>query len=149
MLVEELFTSIRINQVATPAVSLLKDVTGMATLAYLIGWFFPNFLINNATGLPYSRDDFEGKDDKGWVDFIETQNLVAIGAAGGLAFFTGGLSLGAAAIWGIIVGTVVQEGVEEVVEAATDAKQAAIKQARLIKLYFTFTDPDFSTAALA
>jgi hypothetical protein len=144
MLAEDLISSIRINQISTPIVDLLKDVTGTATVALLIGYVFPNFLINNATGLEYTRDQVMGKDEKGLIDYVETQNLAAIAAVGALAFFTGGLGLGAAALVGILGGTVAAEGAEEVVKDVQGAKNAAVKQARILRLYFTLTESNRS-----
>ena len=144
MLAEDLISSIRINQISTPLVDLLKDVTGTATVALLIGYVFPNFLINNATGLEYTKDQVMNKDESSLIDYIEIQNIAAIGAVGALAFFTGGLSLGAAAVVGILGGTVAAEGAEEVVQDVQGAKRAAQKQARLLKLYFTLTESNRS-----
>lgn len=141
----DLASSIQFKNVATPVVNLLNDLTGTATVALLIGYVFPNFLINNLTGEPYSRDDFEGKTDKGIFDYIEAQNLAAIAATGVLAWFTGGLSLGASAAVGVIFGTVAAEGAEEVISDIDRAKTAARKQAHLVKLYFTLTDPERGT----
>ena len=144
MLAEDLISSIRINQISTPLVDLLKDVTGTATVALLIGYGFPNFLINNATGLEYTKDQVMNKDESSLIDYIEIQNIAAIGAVGALAFFTGGLSLGAAAVVGILGGTVAAAGAEEVVQDVQGAKRAAQKQARLQKLYFTLTESNRS-----
>ena len=141
----DLVGSIQFKNTATPIVNLLNDLTGTATVALLLGYVFPNFLINNLTGQPYTREDFEGKSDKGIFDYIEAQNLAAIAATGALAYFTGGLSLGTSAIVGGIFGTVAAEGAEEVISDARGAANAARRQAELVKLYFTLTDPTRGT----
>lgn len=126
-----------------PIVDVLKDISAMASIGAIVFFLFPNLLKNNATGEDYSKDDIAGKDSTGLADYIETQNLLAIAATGSLAYFTGGTSLVVSSLIGILGGTVVAEGAEEVyydtlnaVEKTKAAIAAAKQQAQLLKLVY-------------
>ena len=76
--VDGLMAGIQFNQIATPIVSLMKDVTGMAALYIILNALFPDW----SKGL--DLDALDATDEKGWRDYFETLNLAggAAGAAG-------------------------------------------------------------------
>ena len=94
---------------ATPIISLMKDVTGMATLYLVLNFMFPNWSLGIDLDVV---DDGNG----GLWDYLEIQNIAgtAIGV-GVVAYATGGLSL-IPSIIGAVGGQLFTEGVEEVVE---------------------------------
>jgi hypothetical protein len=94
---------------ATPIISLMKDVTGMATLYLVLNFMFPNWSLGIDLDVV---DDGKG----GLWDYLEIQNIAgtAIGV-GVAAYATGGLSL-IPSIIGAVSGQLFTEGVEEVVE---------------------------------
>ena len=102
---------------ATPIISLMKDVTGMATLYLILNFMFPNWDL----GL-----DLDNIPEKGLWDYLETRNIagsaIGIGVA---AYATGGLSL-IPSIIGLIGGQLVAEGTEEVEELVEDARAAVL-----------------------
>lgn len=126
------------SNVATPIVDLLKDVTGMATVISIIFLLFPRLFQNPVTGEYYTIAEItQAEENGGLSDYLETQNLLAVGAGitigiGG-AIATGGTILIPALI-GALIGTVAVEGAEEIVkdiESATNsAKTFAVYQSR-------------------
>jgi len=95
---------------ATPIVSLMKDVTGMATLYLILNSLFPNWSL----GI-----DVDTYDDKGLRDYLELQNIAGTAVGVGIAAYaTGGLAL-IPTILGAIGGQFVVEGAEEAVEDFT------------------------------
>ena len=94
---------------ATPIVSLMKDVTGMATLYLVLNFMFPNWSLGIDLNVV---DDANG----GLWDYLEIQNIAGTAVGVGVAAYaTGGLSL-IPSIIGVIGGQLFTEGVEEVVE---------------------------------
>jgi len=94
---------------ATPIVSLMKDVTGMATLYLVLNAIFPNWSI----GI-----DVDAYDDPGLMDYLELQNLAGTAVGVGIAAYaTGGLSLIPSLI-GVVGAQIAVEGAEEIVEDA-------------------------------
>ena len=108
---------------ATPIVSLMKDVTGMATLYLVLNFMFPNWSLGIDLDVV---DDGNG----GLWDYLEIQNIAgtAIGV-GVVAYATGGLSL-IPSIIGAIGGQIFTEGAEEIVE---DSRAAVLPAYRGIQ----------------
>jgi hypothetical protein len=123
------------QNVADPIVKLLSDVTALGTIFAATYYIFPKLWENPVTGEPYDLDLLRKKEqDGGLSDYFETQNLLAIGIGAGLAWSTGGLSLIPSILAGVIGGTVVAEGAEEVFEDTVEAKRAAQRQTRFIRM---------------
>ena len=74
--VDGLMAGIQFNQIATPIVSLMKDVTGMAALYIILNALFPDW----AKGL--DLDALDATDEKGWRDYFEGINLADMQAPG-------------------------------------------------------------------
>ena len=108
---------------ATPIISLMKDVTGMATLYLILNFMFPNWSLGIDLDVV---DDGNG----GLWDYLEIQNIAGttIGV-GVVAYATGGLSL-IPSIIGAIGGQVFTEGAEEIVE---DSRAAVLPAYRGIQ----------------
>jgi len=108
---------------ATPIISLMKDVTGMATLYLVLNFMFPNWSLGIDLDVV---DDGNG----GLWDYLEIQNIAgtAIGV-GVVAYATGGLSL-IPSIIGAIGGQIFTEGAEEIVE---DSRAAVLPAYRGIQ----------------
>ena len=108
---------------ATPIISLMKDVTGMATLYLILNFMFPNWSLGIDLDVV---DDGKG----GLWDYLEIQNVagsaIGIGVA---AYATGGLSL-IPSIIGAVAGSIVTEGAEEVLE---DSRAAVLPAYRGIQ----------------
>jgi len=108
------------QNVATPIINLMKDVTGMATLYLILNFMFPNWSLGiNFDEVP------EG--DNGLWDYLELQNIagtaVGVGAA---AYVTGGLSL-IPTIVGALAGQAIIEGSEEIIEDTRKAVAPAYR----------------------
>ena len=109
-----LVTSMQIRNIAAPIVSLMKDVTGMATLYLILNAMFPEWL----KGLDLPTLDAAGP--TGWADWFELQNLAAAAGGGFVSGFAGGfwggpwtgLGLG---IVGAIGGILAVEEAEDIV----------------------------------
>ena len=115
--VDGLMAGVQFNQIATPIVSLMKDVTGMAALYIILNALFPDW----AKGL--DLDALDGTDEKGWRDYFEGINLAggaAGAAAGGYAGSWGGpWGIGIGAALGGLTGILAVEGAEELYEDVT------------------------------
>ena len=103
---------------ATPIISLMKDVTGMATLYLVLNFMFPNWSLGIDLDVV---DDGNG----GLWDYLEIQNIagtaIGIGVA---AYATGGLSLIPSIVGivgGAVAGQALVEGLEEIGEDARAA----------------------------
>ena len=109
--VDGLMAGIQFNQIATPIVSLMKDVTGMAALYIILNALFPDW----SKGL--DLDALDATDEKGWRDYFEGLNLAggaAGAAAGGYAGSWGGpWGIGIGAALGGLTGILAVEGAEE------------------------------------
>jgi hypothetical protein len=109
-----LVTSMQIRNIATPLVSLMKDVTGMATLYLILNAMFPEWLKN--LDLPY----LDSQGPEGWADWFELQNMAA-GAAGGFAggfiggFWGGPFTALGLGVLGSIGGILAVEEAEDIV----------------------------------
>ena len=124
-LLSDLVATKSFQNAATPIISLMKDVTGMATLYLILNFMFPNWSL----GI-----DLETIEDKGFWDYLELQNIagtaIGIGVA---AYATGGLSLIPTIIGlagGAVAGQAIVEGLEEIGE---DARKAVTPAYRGIK----------------
>lgn len=101
------------NQIATPAVSLLKDVSGMAMLYLILSALFPNW----SKGLNLTEIDAYGDDDEGIVQYLTGLSLgggalgVGVGAIFGGPF--GAIGLG---ILGALLGEVGDDLTRDVME---------------------------------
>ena len=108
---------------ATPIISLMKDVTGMATLYLVLNFMFPNWTL----GLDLDAITQDGKNPKGLRDYLEINNIagsvIGIGIAG---FATGGLSI-IPSIIGAVAGNIFVEGAEEVEEDIKSAVTPAYR----------------------
>ena len=115
--VDGLMAGIQFNQIATPIVSLMKDVTGMAALYIILNALFPDW----SKGL--DLDALDGTDEKGWRDYFEGLNLAggaAGAAAGGYAGSWGGpWGIGIGAALGGLTGILAVEGAEELFQDVT------------------------------
>jgi len=84
-LLDDFLLSKNFNNVATPIVSLLSDVSGLAASYVILSAFFPNW----AQGL--DLDAMEGLAPNKIYDYLEIQNI-ALGVVGaGVGIATGGL----------------------------------------------------------
>jgi len=103
------------NQVASPVISLLKDVSGLAACYVILTALFPDW----AKGLDLKA--MRSMDSPGVFDYLEKQNLALgiAGAAAGVA--TGGLAW-LPAILGFALGQVTAEVGEEAYKIATNQK---------------------------
>lgn len=111
------------NQVSTPIVDLMKDVTGLAALYLILNAMFPNW----SKGL--DLEALDATNEKGWMDYFETQNLLGAAAGGAAAGFAGGSWFGPwgaaiGAVAGAFGGTLAVEGGEQLVE---DVKVPAVR----------------------
>ena len=91
---------------------------------------------NPSTGAYYTKEDIETAEENGGLsDYLEAQNLLAVGMGIGIGVGTGGIGF-IPAILGAIGGTIAAEGAEEIVkdiESATNsAKNFATYQARFL-----------------
>lgn len=129
---EGLLAAVTFGTVSKPIIEVIKDNTAMLTIGAFLLLYFPNWIKSNLTGEDYTAEDVEERDTQGLADYVESQNLAAIAATGTLAYFTGGLSVVPAIIVGIVGGTVIAEGAEEVVYEAQDAYVAAKKQVQFL-----------------
>ena len=132
-LLEDATTAYTVANVAEPVVNVIKDVTAMATIFAALYLLFPEWFNVAGTDDPPPQAEME-KDEGGLTDYLELQNLVAIGTGTALIWATGGVGIVGSAILGTIGGTIVQEGAEEVIDDAKKAYSAAKKQARFLKL---------------
>tara|TARA_R110000744_G_C19364772_1_gene561776 strand:+ start:1589 stop:2095 length:507 start_codon:yes stop_codon:yes gene_type:complete len=99
---------------ATPIISLMKDVTGMATLYLILNFLFPNWDL----GI-----DLDSIPENGLRDYLEVRNIAGSAIGIGIAAYaTGGLSL-IPSIIGLIGGQIIAEGTEEIEE---DVKSAIL-----------------------
>jgi len=108
------------QNVATPIINLMKDVTGMATLYVILNFMFPNWSLGiNFDEVP------EG--DEGLWDYLELQNIAGtvVGVAA-VAYVTGGLSL-IPTIVGALTGQAIAEGYEEIMEDTRKAVAPAYR----------------------
>jgi len=105
------------NQIATPIISLMKDVTGLAALYIILNALFPDW----SKGL--DLDALDAMDETGWRDYFEAQNLAAAAAAAAGGAYAGSWAgpwgVGLGAIVGAITGILAVEGAEELYEDVT------------------------------
>ena len=101
------------NQIATPAVSLLKDVSGMAMLYLILSSLFPNW----SKGINLTEIDAYGDDDEGILQYLEGLSLAggALGLGVG-AIFGGPFGAVGLAILGALVGEVGDDITRDVYE---------------------------------
>ena len=103
---------------ATPIISLLKDVTGMASLYLILNFLFPNW------SMGIDINVVNNKDGKLW-DYLELHNIAGTVIGSGVAAYaTGGLSLIPSILaiaGGAIAGQIFVEGAEEIIEDTREA----------------------------
>jgi hypothetical protein len=113
---EKVSDSVTFENVVTPIVDLMKDVTGMAALYIILNALFPNWSKGLDLGI------LDSTNEKGWRDYIEAQNLagIAVGGATGAWYGAAAGPWGAlaGAIFGALGGTAVVEGAEEIYQDA-------------------------------
>jgi len=135
-LVESVTDSLAFNRYATPIVAAMSDISFMATLAVIYVYFFPDYdkTTDPTTGEKVPIPEYyQAGDDKGLLDYVETQNLLAVGAGYAIfGFATGGWGL-AALIPGAIAGTAFAEGAEEVVQDVDKARLWAQRQVAVFR----------------
>ena len=112
------------QNVATPIINLMKDVSGMATLYLILNFMFPNWSLGiNFDEVP------EG--DNGLWDYLELQNIAGTAVGVGVAAYaTGGLSLIPSIVGivgGALAGQAFVEGAEEIVEDTRKAVAPAYR----------------------
>jgi hypothetical protein len=122
------------NQVTTPLISLLKDVSGLAALYVILNAFVPNW----ADGLDLKS--MRGMDSPGIFDYLENRNLIlsAIGfTVAGVA--TGGTSW-IAAIIGILAGQAVAETGEYAYKKIEGTSEGVGRTMFMFQLYMAAGD---------
>ena len=144
-LLEQVVDTRSFSNVATPIVDLLKDVTGIATVMSIIFLVFPRLFQNPSNGEYYTKEDIETAEQNGGLsDYLEAQNLLAVGLGIAVGVGTGGFGF-IPAILGAIGGTIAAEGAEEIVKdiesATSNAKNFATYQARFL-LFAMKVSPD-------
>lgn len=135
-LLEQIVDTRSFSNVATPIVDLLKDVTGMATFMSILFLVWPRLFLNPATGEYYTIEDIEGAQQNGGLeDYIEGQNILAVALGVAIGVGTGGLGF-IPIVLGVLGGTIVAEGGEEIVKdidrATQSARSAAVYQSRFL-----------------
>ena len=135
-MLDDFATAYKVNRISEPVVQILKDVSAQASIFLLLLYVFPKWAQNDNTSEPLNPGDFEdadGKTDENRLaDYLETQNLAALGAGIALTWGTGG---GYAAYVGTaLAGQAIVEGGEELLDDATQAYNAAKRQARFLSL---------------
>lgn len=127
-LLDDFLLSKNFNNVATPIVSLLSDVSGLAASYVILSAFFPNW----AQGLDLKS--MQGMDEGGLFDYLEFQNI-ALGVAGaGVGIATGGLGFIPALI-GFGLGQVTAELGEEAYSKVQDIQKSAGFRSFMFHLY--------------
>ena len=134
-MLDDFATAYKVNRIADPIVQILKDVSAQASIFLLVLYFFPKWSENDNTGEQLKPEDYEdpntGKTDESRLaDYLETQNLAALGAGIALTWATGGGY--AAYVGAALAGQALVEGGEEFYDDATVAYNAAKNQARFL-----------------
>ncbi len=142
---DDIANAYQINRIGQPVVAFLSDVTAIATVFTALYFLFPK-LFEDPEGNLVNPDDFD--DESKLKDFLEVQNLVAIGAGVVIAWGTGGIGL-IPTFLGVLGGTVAAEGAEEVAEAGQQAVRAATRQARFLKVAFQYAPELFNPVGAA
>lgn len=126
--IDGLMASASFNQVSTPMVSLLKDVSGLAALYVILNAFFPDW----SKGLDLKA--MRSMDSPGLFDYLEPQNLAlgTIGAIAGVA--TGGLAW-LPALLGFAAGQLAAETGEEAYKLLGGAKKGMGPTLLMFHLY--------------
>lgn len=116
------------QNVATPIVDLLKDVSGLAAAYVILNALFPDW----SKGLDLNA--MSGMDSPGIFDYLELQNL-ALGVAGAAAgVYTGGLAW-LPALLGFATGQVAAELGEEAYKAASGMRNSVQFKTFMFTLY--------------
>lgn len=116
------------QNVATPIVDLLKDVSGLAAAYVILNSLFPDW----SKGLDLNA--MSGMDSPGIFDYLELQNL-ALGIAGAAAgVYTGGLAW-LPALLGFATGQVAAELGEEAYKAASGMRNSVQFKTFMFTLY--------------
>jgi len=127
-LLDDFLLAKNFQNVATPVVSLLSDVSGLAASYVILTAFFPDW----AKGLDLKA--MQGMDSPGIFDYLEFQNL-ALGVAGaGIGIATGGLGWIPALI-GFGLGQVGAELGEEAYKQVSGIKNSVGFQSFMFHLY--------------
>jgi len=116
------------QNVATPIVDLLKDVSGLAATYVILNALFPDW----AKGLDLKA--MRGMDSPGIFDYLEFQNIAlgVAGAAAGVA--TGGLAW-LPALLGFALGQVTAEVGEEAYKAVSGVRNSVQFRSFMFMLY--------------
>ena len=116
------------QNISTPIVDLLKDVSGLAAAYVILNSLFPDW----AKGLDLNA--MRGMDSPGIFDYLEFQNIAlgVAGAAAGVA--TGGLAW-LPALLGFALGQVTAEVGEEAYKAASGMKNSIQFRTFMFQLY--------------
>lgn len=116
------------QNVATPIVDLLKDVSGLAAAYVILNALFPDW----SKGLDLNA--MSGMDSPGIFDYLELQNLAlgVAGAAAGVA--TGGLAW-LPALLGFATGQIAAEIGEEAYKAASGMRNSVQFKTFMFTLY--------------
>jgi len=116
------------QNVATPVVDLLKDISGLAATYVILSSIFPDW----AKGLDLKA--MRGMDSPGIFDYLEFQNI-ALGVAGAAAGVATGGFAWLPAILGFAVGQVTAEVGEEAYKAAYGARNSIQFRTFMFQLY--------------
>ena len=127
-LLDDFLLAKNFSNVATPVVSLLSDVSGLAASYVILSAFFPNW----SQGL--DLDAMEGIAPNKLFDYLEIQNI-ALGVVGaGVGVATGGLGFIPALI-GFALGQVGAELGEEAYEKVSGIQKSVGFQSFMFHLY--------------
>lgn len=127
-LLDDFILSKNFQNVATPIVDLLKDVSGLAAAYVILNALFPEW----SKGLDLNA--MSGMDSPGIFDYLELQNL-ALGVAGaGVGVATGGLAW-LPALLGFATGQIAAELGEEAYKAASGMKNSVQFKTFMFTLY--------------
>ena len=111
------------NQIATPTVNLLKDVSGLAAVYLILSSIFPNW----SKGIDFNVTDAYGDDDNGLLDYLS-----GISLAGGIAG-AAGLGYRTRSIYGVgigfLLGLLGGEGVENIGEQQQENLEQGTQEA--------------------
>ena len=114
---------------ASPIISLLKDVSGLAAAYVILNSLFPEW----SKGLDLGS--MSGMDSPGIFDYLELQNIaLGVGGAVGVGVLTGGIGW-LPALLGFATGQIAAEVGEEAYKAASGMKNSVQFRTLMFTLY--------------